>query len=137
MDGQYNRLVWCINTRTIPRCIGETKMASNNENGIGHLRALVPWLIMMMMMRSHGVPASGSHDFKSGCFRIWTPYSLFLAKGLPPLQSYCHSLCCIVIPYAALLFFVLHCHSLCCIVISCAALSFFVLHCHSLCCIVI
>src|SRR6218665_11899 len=82
MDGQYNRLVWCINTRTIPRCIGETKMASNNENGIGHLRALVPWLIMMMMMRSHGVPASGSHDFKSGCFRIWTPYSLFLAKGL-------------------------------------------------------
>src|SRR6218665_639200 len=50
MDGQYNRLVWCINTRTIPRCFGETKMASNNENGIGHLRALVPWLMMMMMM---------------------------------------------------------------------------------------
>ena len=25
-------------------------MASNNENGIGHLRALVPWLMMMMMM---------------------------------------------------------------------------------------
>src|SRR6218665_3142892 len=49
MDGQYNRLVWCINTRTIPRCFGETKMASNNENGIGHLRALVPWLMMMMM----------------------------------------------------------------------------------------
>jgi len=42
--------VWCINTRTIPRCFGETKMASNNENGIGHLRALVPWLMMMMMM---------------------------------------------------------------------------------------
>src|SRR6218665_1579679 len=48
MDGQYNRLVWCINTRTIPLCIGETKMASNNENGIGHLRALVPWLMMMI-----------------------------------------------------------------------------------------
>ena len=31
------------------RCFGETKMASNNENGIGHLRALVPWLMMMMM----------------------------------------------------------------------------------------
>src|SRR6218665_556693 len=50
MDGQHNRLVWCINTRTTPRCFGETKMASNNENGIGHLRALVPWLMMMMMM---------------------------------------------------------------------------------------
>src|SRR6218665_996550 len=50
MDGQYIRLVWCINTRTIPRCFGETKMASNNENGIGHLWALVPWLMMMMMM---------------------------------------------------------------------------------------
>ena len=25
-------------------------MASNNENGIGHLRALVPWLMMTMMM---------------------------------------------------------------------------------------
>src|SRR6218665_1757560 len=50
MDEQYNRLVWCINTRAIPRCFGETKMASNNENGIGHLRALVPWLMMMMMM---------------------------------------------------------------------------------------
>ena len=22
----------------------------NNENGIGHLRALVPWLMMMMMV---------------------------------------------------------------------------------------
>src|SRR6218665_2484938 len=32
------------------RCFGETKMASKNENGIGHLRALVPWLMMMMMM---------------------------------------------------------------------------------------
>jgi len=31
---------------------------------------------------AHGVPASGGHDFKFGCFRIWTPYSLFLAKGL-------------------------------------------------------
>src|SRR6218665_954939 len=37
MDGQYNRMVWCINTRTIPRCFGKTKMASNNENGIGPL----------------------------------------------------------------------------------------------------
>src|SRR6218665_1769375 len=56
MNGQYNRLVWCINTRTIPRCFGETKMASNNENGIGHLhvRALVPWLMMMMMMMTYG-----------------------------------------------------------------------------------
>src|SRR6218665_1234398 len=33
-------------------------------------------------MYAHGVPASGGHDFQSGCFRIWTPYSLFLAKGL-------------------------------------------------------
>src|SRR6218665_4027703 len=48
MDGQYNRMAWCINTRTIPRYFGETKMASNNENGIGHLWALVPWLMMMM-----------------------------------------------------------------------------------------
>ena len=48
MDGQYNKMVWCINTRTIPRCFGETKMASNNENGIGHLQELVPWLMMMM-----------------------------------------------------------------------------------------
>src|SRR6218665_883236 len=34
-------------------------------------------------MYAHCVPASGGHDFKSGCFRIWTPYSLFLAKSLP------------------------------------------------------
>src|SRR6218665_2858609 len=50
MDGQYNRMVWRINTRTIPRCFGKSKMASNNESGIGHLRALVPWLLMMVMM---------------------------------------------------------------------------------------
>jgi len=30
-------------------------MASNNENGIGHLRALVPWLMMMMMMMMIGL----------------------------------------------------------------------------------
>jgi len=33
-------------------------------------------------MYARGVPVSGGHDFKSGCFRIRTPYSLFLAKGL-------------------------------------------------------
>src|SRR6218665_3812576 len=49
LQEEMRRLVWCINTRTIPRCFGETKMASNNENGIGHLRALVPWLMMMMI----------------------------------------------------------------------------------------
>src|SRR6218665_2945178 len=48
MDGQYNRMVWCINTRTIRCCFEETKIASNNENGFGHLRALVPWLMMMI-----------------------------------------------------------------------------------------
>ena len=31
----------------------QTKMASNNENGIGHLRALVPSLMMMMMMMKY------------------------------------------------------------------------------------
>src|SRR6218665_304203 len=31
-------------------CFGETKMASNNKNGIRHLRALVPWLMMMMLL---------------------------------------------------------------------------------------
>src|SRR6218665_2562783 len=55
MDNITDCMVWCINTRTIPRCFGETKMASNNENGIGHLRALVPWLMMMMMIKSHSV----------------------------------------------------------------------------------
>src|SRR6218665_604211 len=41
--GQYNRMVWCINTRsrTIPRCFGETTMPSNN--GIGPLVNLVTW----------------------------------------------------------------------------------------------
>src|SRR6218665_2971118 len=39
-------------------------------------------------MYAHGVPASGGHDFKSGCFRIWTPYSLFLAKGLVVSSAY-------------------------------------------------
>src|SRR6218665_1905957 len=37
---------------------------------------------MYVVTYTHGVPVSGSHDFKSECFRIWTPYSLFLAKGL-------------------------------------------------------
>jgi len=32
-------------------------MASNNENGIGHLRALVPWLMMMMMTPRQGRPS--------------------------------------------------------------------------------
>ena len=34
---------------TIPGCFGETKLASSNENDIGHLWALVPWLMMMMI----------------------------------------------------------------------------------------
>ena len=34
------------------------------------------------MWHTRGVPVSGGHDFKSGCFWISTPYSLFLAKGL-------------------------------------------------------
>src|SRR6218665_3083646 len=45
-----NRMMWCINTRTIPRCFGETKMASNNENGIGHLRALVPFSSIQFLL---------------------------------------------------------------------------------------
>src|SRR6218665_3002730 len=65
MDGQYNRLVWCINTRTILRCFGETKMASNNENGIGHLRALVPWLMMMMMMMILECTTLNKHSYAS------------------------------------------------------------------------
>src|SRR6218665_2724572 len=32
----------------LPRCFVETKMASNNKNGIGQLPTLVPWLMMMM-----------------------------------------------------------------------------------------
>ena len=38
-------------------------------------------------MYAHCVSASGGHDFKSGCFRIWTPYSLILAKSLPVRDS--------------------------------------------------
>ena len=34
------------------------------------------------MTYTHDIPAKGGHDLKSGCFRIWTPYSLFLAKDL-------------------------------------------------------
>ena len=50
------------------------------------LRVYIKFNIMYKSFRVRcdvrGVPASGSHDFKSRCFWIWTPYSPFLAKGL-------------------------------------------------------
>src|SRR6218665_923506 len=47
---------WCgASLQELYHAALEKKMASNNENGIGHLLALVPWLMMMMMIVSLGL----------------------------------------------------------------------------------
>jgi len=33
-----------------PRCDGQKALEDFGEDGVGHLRALIPWCLMMMMM---------------------------------------------------------------------------------------
>ena len=68
-------------------------MASNNENGIGHLRALVPWLMMMMMKSAACLLMVGTLDEGmirysiGGCtwrYKICSSSELMTKSSQPP-----------------------------------------------------
>src|SRR6218665_702694 len=50
MDRRHHQVGRYVASETEPDGVGQRKLEEVDETGIGHLRALSPWLLMMMMM---------------------------------------------------------------------------------------